>query len=271
MQMRSVLACVGVTGLTLTAAIGAGLAGPAASTSSPGAQEGYGTIKGRLVWGGSSIPQREPIDTSKNNDHKACSKRQLFDPELIVDADTKGVSNGFAYLPTPKGKNTDLEKKLVAEHPKVKVDQIDCEFVPISTAVFKDQEVEFASSDPVGHNVHYIGFANNANFALGPNKSAEKKLVPDKRAINLVCDIHPWMKGNLMVFNHPFYAVTAKDGSFEIPGVPAGEQNLIVWQRLGGYVTEGGSKGIPVTVKAGAVTDVGEIKLDPGKVEKAKK
>jgi plastocyanin len=260
-----------MTGVTFAAVVGVGLAGPAASASPPTPADGYGTIKGRLVWGGASIPERQPIDTSTNNDNKVCGKTKLLDPELIVDKDTKGVANGFAYLPAPKGKNADLEKKLVAEHPKVKIDQIDCEFVPISVAVFKEQPVEFASSDPVGHNVHIIGFGNNANFALGPNKSSEKKLVPEKRAINLVCDIHPWMKGNIMVFDHPFFAVTAKDGSFEIQGVPAGEQNLIVWQRLGGYVTEGGNKGIPVTVKAGAVSDVGEIKLDPAKVEKAKK
>ncbi len=271
MRLRSLLTCCGMTGMTMAGVMAFGLGGPSASASPPAPQDGYGTIKGRLVWGGPTAPDRVVIDVTKNNDAKSCSKTQLLDPELMVDKETKGVANAFAYLPTPKGKNVDLEKKLVADHKKVTIDQVDCEFVPISTAVFKDQEVEFKSSDPVGHNVHYIGFANNDNFALGPNKTRDKKMVPDKRAINLVCDIHPWMKGNLMVFNHPFFAVTGKDGSFEIQGVPAGEQNVILWQRLGGYVTEGGSKGVSVNVKAGEVIDLGEIKLDPTKIEKAKK
>ena len=260
-----------LTRLTFTGMALAGVAGFGLSSSLAAPQEGYGTIKGRLVWGGATAPDRQVIDVSKNNDAKVCSKTALLDPDLVVDKETKGVANAFAYLPTPKGKNAEREKELVSTTPKVTIDQIDCEWVPISTAVFKDQTVLFKSSDPVGHNVHYTGFANNDNFAVGPNQSRDKKLTPDKRAINLVCDIHPWMKGNLMVFNHPFFAVTGKDGSFEIKGVPAGEQNVILWQKLGGYVTEGGSKGVAVNVKAGEVIDLGEIKLEPNKVEKAKK
>ena len=71
-----------------------------------------------------------------------------------------------------------------------------------------------------------------------------------------------------MVFDHPFFAVTKDDGSFEITGVPAGMQNLVVWQEKVGYVTEGAARGKPVKVEAGKVTDVGEIKIDPAKVKK---
>ena len=76
------------------------------------------------------------------------------------------------------------------------------------------------------------------------------------------------MEGNLMVFDHPFYAVTKEDGSFEITGVPAGTQNIVVWQRKTGFVTGGGSRGQAVEVKAGQVTDLGDIVLDPAKVKK---
>ena len=50
--------------------------------------------------------------------------------------------------------------------------------------------------------------------------------------------------------------------------MPAGEQNLVVWQELAGYVTEGKAMGMPVSVKAGEVTDLGEIKLDPARTLK---
>ena len=39
-----------------------------------------------------------------------------------------------------------------------------------------------------------------------------------------------------MVFNHPFFAVTKDDGSFEIHGVPPGEQKLIVRLASGLYM-----------------------------------
>ena len=58
-----------------------------------------------------------------------------------------------------------------------------------------------------------------------------------------ICSIHPWMKGYVFIIDHPFAAVTKADGSFEITGVPAGKQQLVVWQSTKGYVTEGGEQG----------------------------
>ena len=131
------------------------------------------------------------------------------------------------------------------------------------------QTITFKSSDPVGHNVRYSGFSNGSkNIALGPNGYLrDQKLKAERRPLPVNCDIHPWMKGWVMVFDHPFFAVTSDDGSFEITGVPAGTQNLVLWQEKVGYVTAGTSRGQAVTVKAGEVTDVGEIKLDPAKVK----
>jgi hypothetical protein len=74
------------------------------------------------------------------------------------------------------------------------------------------------------------------------------------------------MKGYIMVFDHPFFAVTGPDGSFEIEGVPAGTQNFVIWQETVGYATQGLARGMPVKVGAGQVTDVGEIKLVPKSV-----
>jgi plastocyanin len=266
-RKSSWLAALGVASLITTS--GLLLEETKASSPRPGAaQDSYGTIKGRLVWGSAEVPKPVPITANKEKDPLVCAVKPLFDRELVVDADSRGVADAFVYLPTPKGSNPAAQKAILDANPKVELDQVNCEFVPTSVAIHKDQSIVFKSSDAVGHNVHYTGFTNNANFALGPNGSSEKKLAFEKRPITLTCDIHPWMKGTLMVFNHPFYAVTSSDGSFEIQGVPPGSQNLIVWQKKAGYVTEGGNKGIVVEVKAGETTDLGEITLDPAKVKK---
>jgi hypothetical protein len=236
------------------------------ATPSPAPQDGFGTIKGRLVWGGSEIPKPEPITQNKEKDPQVCAKEPLFKRDLVVDPDTKGVANAFAYLPAPKGKNPGREAEYLKEHPKVEIDQVNCQFVPYASAGMSKQEWLFKSSDAVGHNVHYTGFLNNANFALGPNGEATKSLNPDKRPTPLTCDIHPWMQGYLLIVDHPFFAVTAKDGSFEIQGVPAGTQGLVVWLPSG-FVTEGGLKGKPVKVEAGKTTDLGEIVLKPEQVK----
>jgi hypothetical protein len=75
------------------------------------------------------------------------------------------------------------------------------------------------------------------------------------------------MKGFIMVFDHPFFAITNDDGSFEIEGAPAGAQKLVIWQEKVGYVTEGLAGGQAVKVQAGRTADMGAIKVDPAKVK----
>ncbi|MFI5460395.1 MAG: carboxypeptidase regulatory-like domain-containing protein [Isosphaerales bacterium] len=228
-----------------------------------------GTIKGRLVWGDENIPPAKVlVEKGKSDkDPDICAKdKPIVSRELVVDPKTKGVAHGFAYLVRPKGDSTDASRDLVAKQPKVALDQKSCEFQPYALPLHKDQTLVIKSSDPKSHNVRFAGFNNpGINQTVAPLGQLEVKLVPDRLPLELHCDIHPWMKGYLMVFDHPFFTTTGTDGAFEIKGVPAGDQSLIVWQEKVGYVTPGRSQGMPVTVRAGGVTDVGVIKLDLAK------
>jgi hypothetical protein len=229
------------------------------------AQGSFGTIKGQLVWGGDSVPQVKNLVEvgAATKDPAVCAKSEpIVARELMVDPKTKGVRYGFAYLVRPQGANPDAVKALLAKAANVVIDQKNCEFIPYVTALIQDQPVVLKSSDPTNHNVRFAAFANAPfNQILPANGQVEVKLIAERRPIPLACDIHPWMKGYIMVFDHPFFAITGEDGSFEISGVPAGTQNLVVWQEKKGYVTEGLARGMAVEVKAGEVTNVGPIKL----------
>lgn len=270
---NSFFACAGSAGALVAAGFlfgGLGRAPEASAATPPAAapapvQAGFGTIKGKLVYGGDKIPSAEPLSLGNQ---EFCKDQELFDQTLVVDSSTKGIKGGFAYVNGPKGKNPEAEKALLEKQPVVQIDNKDCQFVPHSTAMHKAQTLEFTSSDPVGHNAHYTGFNSSSNAALAPKGKATAKLQAEKGPRVLKCDIHPWMKGNVLVLDHPFFAVTDEDGSFEITGVPAGKQNLIVWQEAIGYVTPGAAKGQAVEVPAGGVVDVGTITLDPSKIKK---
>ena len=235
----------------------------------------YGTIKGRLVWGGRDVPSaRALIEKGRaQRDPEICAREAAIpNRELVVDLKTKGVVYGFAYLVKPKGSNPGAVKELLARSPKAELDQKNCEFLPYVLAIHQDQTLVIKSSDPVNHNVRYAAFANSPfNQIMAPKGEIEVKLVAERRPIVVACDIHSWMKAYVMVFDHPFFTVTGADGAFEIKGVPAGEQNLVLWQERVGYVgfTDPAKKaqGMAVTIRAGEVTDLGSVAIDPSQVK----
>lgn len=251
-----------------TPLLGATLLALSVSFAPVASAEEFGTIKGRLVWGGKALPDATPkvrAGDANAKDAAVCAVKDVPNEDFVVDPATKGVANGFAYLVTPKGTNPEAEKALVAKAATVEVDQKNCRFLPHAVAFHKDQTLVFKASDAVGHNVKYTAFVNGGdNKMMAPGGTMEKKFpVAERNPTQFECNIHPWMKGWFMVFDHPFFALTGTDGSFEIKGVPAGVQKVIVRQETVGFVTKGGRTGVEVEVKPGAVTDLGEIVLMP--------
>ena len=68
--------------------------------------------------------------------------------------------------------------------------------------------------------------------------------------IRMECDTHSWMKGWLIVTDHPYYAVTDASGAFELADVPAGSYTLKFWHETLGEATQ------DVTVEAGGDVSV---------------
>lgn len=57
--------------------------------------------------------------------------------------------------------------------------------------------------------------------------------------LTVQCDAHEWMGAAIRVYDHPYFAVTGADGSFEIMGVPPGKHTLAVWHgKLGEQIRE---------------------------------
>ncbi len=52
------------------------------------------------------------------------------------------------------------------------------------------------------------------------------------------CNVHPWMKGYIAVFQHPYFAITGKDGTFELKNVPHGEFRIEAWHEKYGVLTQ---------------------------------
>jgi hypothetical protein len=117
------------------------------------------------------------------------------------------------------------------EPPKqpVVLDQTNCAYTPHVIGIMVGQPLEIHNSDATLHNVMSQPL-NNKGFNDGMPGVGKLTKVFDKPefSVALRCFMHPWMLGYVHVLDHPFYAVTGPDGSFEIKGLPPGEYEVSV-------------------------------------------
>ena len=118
------------------------------------------------------------------------------------------------------------------------LDQVACQYVPHVVAVQVNQPLRVRSSDPCMHNVHVMGVNNTAlNFAeIQPGEEVVRFAAPE--FMKTRCDVHPWMKAVIAVFDTQYFAVTLADGKFALGNVPAGAYTLTVWHERFGEKTQ---------------------------------
>ncbi len=123
------------------------------------------------------------------------------------------------------------------------VDQKKMTFIPHVIVVLQGTTVDFLNSDPVGHNVYWPSVGGNKKLAhnLGTWPQGAKKAFTfaDLGVAPLLCNVHPEMSGYVVVVPTPYFAVTDKDGAFEIKDVPAGHYTVKTWSEEGKPVTQG--------------------------------
>jgi hypothetical protein len=64
------------------------------------------------------------------------------------------------------------------------------------------------------------------------------------------CDVHGWMSAYVGVLDHPYFAVTAEDGKFELPGLPPGTYTIEAWHERLGTLTQSVTIGASETGEA---------------------
>jgi plastocyanin len=246
------------------AVLGASLLGRTGRAADPPQQ--WGTVKGQVVWGGGELPPQKNARVDKDQEH-CLSKGPIPDESWVVNSENKGVRWAFVWLAPEPG-----QPKL-AVHPDLKaikqgevvIDQPCCRFEPHALAIREGQELVFKNSAPVAHNVNWTGVLKNpgSNQILPAGKSFEiKGLVADRYPLTVACNIHPWMKAWVRVFDNPYYAVTDSDGKFEIKLAPAGKCRLMIWQESVGYRGgAAGRNGMPIEIKPETTTNLGKLDI----------
>jgi hypothetical protein len=178
-----------------------------------------GELTGKVTLKGTPKPEVEiPLGDicGKINPNKATTRH------YVVGKDG-GLANVFVYLKDAKAAPAAGEAPML--------DQVGCMYEPYVMGVVTAQKFKVKNSDATLHNVHATPKINK-EFNFGqPLKDQvnEKSFDQAEVLVRVKCDVHPWMFAYIGVVDHPYFAVTDKDGNFKISGVPDGKYNVVAY------------------------------------------
>ncbi|MBI3855731.1 MAG: TonB-dependent receptor [Planctomycetes bacterium] len=193
--------------------------------------ETSGTIKGKVTFDGTP-PANLKLPIGGNAECAARHSGPAYDEAVLVKDGR--LQNALVYV------KSGLEKQ-VFQWPKepLSVANEKCIYVPRVAGAMTSQVIEFVNHDPTAHNIHGFSSQGDFNFTLlGMGVTNTVKLRKPEMVLNVKCDLHPWMRGYVGVFSHPFFRVTGTDGTFELKGLPPGEYEIEAWHEKFGVKTQ---------------------------------
>jgi len=206
------------------------------------------TVSGVVKFDGTA-PKPQKIDMSQD---PAC--KGTNDTETVV-VDGGNLANVFVYVKDGAGNYSfDVPKE------PAKLDQQGCRYHPHVLGVMAGQTVQIINSDNTTHNIHPSPKDNREWNESQPPKAAplDKDFARQEVLIPVKCNQHPWMKMYIGVVKSPFFAVTGKDGKYELKGLPPGTYTIAAVHEKYGEVDQTvtvaakDSKTQDFTFKAGA-------------------
>jgi plastocyanin len=186
------------------------------------------TIKGSIRYVGAPIDKKK---TPVTIDQYVCGKEK--EPEDLLLSSNNGIRNAVVSL-----QNVPARAKRDWNFPAPKMDQKQCSFIPRVVIVAAGGTVEFLNSDRLLHNVRSAGKENPPFNRAQPHARSISFTFKQPEVLRVDCDLHSWMRGWVVVAEHPFYAVTNEQGEFTLENVPPGKYTLQVWQESLGNVTQ---------------------------------
>ncbi|MGE0547967.1 MAG: TonB-dependent receptor [Kofleriaceae bacterium] len=179
-----------------------------------------GSIKGTVIFEGQP-PERT---TQRRDSDPYCEKTPGLTDDVVV---TKGKLRDVVV----RIKNGSMGPHSAPATPAV-IDQVGCTYTPRVVGIVAGQKLAVRNSDGTFHNVHgTVGgklLWNKPHAPESPELSLDTTAKPGD-VIDVVCDVHPWMHAYAVVHDHPWFAVTRDDGTFELSGLAPGTYTLEAW------------------------------------------
>jgi hypothetical protein len=163
-----------------------------------------------------------------------------------------------------------------------RIEAIDCTFKPFTTVVRNKYPVEVVNMDPAMHDIQAYETSEigprvlfNVPLPINPfhprNASLNAQylkhlpgepmrqvvhMTKGRRVFVMQCGFHAYMESWGLAVDNPYYAVTGKDGRFEISEIPPGTYRVVVW-----HPQIGGAKEYSVTIEPKSLSRL-DVKID---------
>jgi hypothetical protein len=242
---RRLLVALGTAALaaSVTACGGGAPSNTSGDTSAPSATPSgqkvdaatAGEVTGMVTLDGTP-PPNAPIKMNADpvcvRENKTPQTQQTFE----VGSDGKALANVFVYVKDGLG-------SYVYDTPTApaKIDQKECRYHPHVFGMRVGQPLEILNDDPTLHNIHALP-KGNTEFNTGqPIQGMKTTHTFDKPEVMVPfkCDVHGWMNAYVGVLDHPYFAVTDKDGKFDLKTLPPGTYTVEAWhEKLGTQSTK---------------------------------
>ena len=219
------------------------------------------TVGGAVSFEGTA-PEPEAIDMSAE---EACAAAYGDEGPATqhVQVQDGGLANVFVYVKSEVGRDFPTPSEPVV------LDQEDCRYHPHVFGIRTGQTLQITNSDSLLHNINAQPTENRGFNISQPQAgmSTDREFSLREVMIPVKCDVHGWMNAYIGVLDHPYYAVSSADGSYELTGLPPGEHVVEAWHERYGTMVDtvevaaGGSATVGFTYSAdmaGAEVPLGE-------------
>jgi len=203
-----------------------------------------GSLVGKTTFSDKNGPAEGRVKLKLDTDCTAANSGNAVGSEdVIVNKSDGTLRNVIVYVKNAPKRESAKDDETSQE--SIVLDQKGCTYHPHVLTLMTGRKLTVKNSDRMLHNIHGLPQIN-PGFNLSQHFGATEDITFVKPEIFKVkCDVHPWMSAWIGVFNHPYHAVSDKDGAYRIDDLPAGDYEVVAVHEVYGEVTQ------KVTVKDG--------------------
>lgn len=204
-------------------------------------------LAGRVLFTGTRLADSAATPT---RDQNVCGASVMVPTLVLQDSALADVVVWLADIRTGRPLPASRRFELVAEK---------CRFTPPVQAVVAGGTLNVRNDDAVIYRNFAVDTRTGETVTDLPFTDAGQVIPLDRQLaapalLEVKSTSHPWMRAWIAAFDHPYFAVTGRNGSFAFDGVPQGSYTLKAWHPALGVTSHPvtiGPAGATVTLKFG--------------------